>query len=60
MVILMVCSLIAWGRNGSSVLIANWTSSVAQWDGGKGAPRAVFNGICVGFLGVTGVECVPT
>ncbi|KAL7412945.1 amino acid permease-domain-containing protein [Mrakia frigida] len=60
MSILIICSFIAWGRNGSAILVANWASSLAQWDGGRGAPRAVFNGICVGFLGVTGVECVPT
>lgn len=56
MSILIICSFIAWGRNGSAILVANWASSLAQWDGGRGAPRAVFNGICVGFLGVTGTS----
>jgi amino acid transporter len=56
MVILMVFSGISWARLGSATLIANWqlrpTSSLSIL-------RDIFNGICIGFLGVSGFECTP-
>ncbi|CED82554.1 Amino acid/polyamine transporter I [Phaffia rhodozyma] len=60
MALLMVVSTVAWIREGNTTLLSNWNLSVKSWDGGNGAVRAVFNGICIGFLGVTGVECLPT
>ncbi|KZT52939.1 hypothetical protein CALCODRAFT_458622, partial [Calocera cornea HHB12733] len=57
MLALMIASTVSWARHGSSLLIYNFSlrpSSASQ------TARAMFNGICIGFLGVTGFECTPT
>jgi amino acid transporter len=40
--------------NGTSNLAANWEQRPSS------VGRAIFNGVCIGFLGVTGFECTPT
>ncbi|KIM22963.1 hypothetical protein M408DRAFT_269399 [Serendipita vermifera MAFF 305830] len=57
MAILMVFSGISWGRMGSATLLANW--ELRPTSAGS-ILRDIFNGICIGFLGVSGFECTPT
>ncbi|KAF8531277.1 amino acid permease-domain-containing protein [Gautieria morchelliformis] len=57
MAILMVASVIVWSRHGSDTLRSNWD---LRPRGTSNTARAIFNGICVGFLGVTGFETTPT
>ncbi|KIJ54334.1 hypothetical protein M422DRAFT_58383 [Sphaerobolus stellatus SS14] len=57
MAMLMVASAVAWARQGTDILAANWA---LRPKGSESIARAVFNGICVGFLGVTGFETTPT
>ncbi|EJU05049.1 hypothetical protein DACRYDRAFT_114337 [Dacryopinax primogenitus] len=57
MLALMLAALIHWARTDSSLLAYNYTfhpPTLSQ------TLRTIFNGICIGFLGVTGFECTPT
>lgn len=49
--ILMVASLIHWARHGSDIIAFNWSIKPS---GVSTTARAIFNGICLGFLSVTG------
>ncbi|GJJ13232.1 hypothetical protein Clacol_007483 [Clathrus columnatus] len=50
-------NMVFWARNGSSILKSNWDLRPKD---ALHTVRAIFNGICVGFLGVTGFETTPT
>jgi hypothetical protein len=57
MLTLAVASVVAWGRAGNAQLRENWIAGQAI-----SAPEIahqIFNGICLGMLGLTGFECVP-
>ncbi|KAJ1307239.1 hypothetical protein OPQ81_001352 [Rhizoctonia solani] len=56
MTVLMTGAAIAWARTGMGVLRDNWDLRPTS---GTGIARSIFNGICIGFLGVTGFECTP-
>ncbi|KAG1872974.1 amino acid permease-domain-containing protein [Suillus subalutaceus] len=58
MIILIVASVIAWGRGGMAQLSSNWLLGHAGLSPAAIA-RQVFNGICLGMLGLTGFECAP-
>jgi hypothetical protein len=60
MALLIVLASATLISTGPSVLKLNWAFDMATWIGPAGAARAVWNGLCVGFLGVTGIECMPT
>ncbi|CAL1697826.1 unnamed protein product [Somion occarium] len=59
MLALFVASVVAWARTGNSLIHENWVM-------GRGPLRAghivgeVFNGVCIGVLGLTGFECTPS
>jgi len=53
MAILFVFSIVAWSKDGTLNLAANWEQRPSS------VGRAIFNGVCIGFLGVTGFECTP-
>jgi hypothetical protein len=57
MLALAVAAAIAWGRAGNAQLNANWTAGQAA--SGREIAHQIFNGICIGMLGLTGFECVP-
>lgn len=57
MTALFFASVIMWARTGSDVLRLNWA---LRPQGSSHIARAIFNGICIGFLGVTGFECTPS
>ena len=56
MLILMVFSAISWVHMGSNTLKANWELRPID---AQSILRDVFNGVCIGFLGVSGFECTP-
>ena len=53
MAILFIFSIVGWSKQGTSILLANWEQRPTN------VGRAIFNGVCIGFLGVTGFECTP-
>ncbi|BGP17752.1 hypothetical protein JCM10213v2_005794 [Rhodosporidiobolus nylandii] len=55
--ILFVAALVHWGQHGNSTLSTNWTSH--QLPSGSAIARAIYQGICIAFLGVTGFETAP-
>ncbi|KAF8606430.1 hypothetical protein BDV93DRAFT_594682 [Ceratobasidium sp. AG-I] len=57
MTALMIAAAVAWARNGMDVLRSNWE---LRPTGSSGIARSIFNGVCIGFLGVTGFECTPS
>jgi len=57
MLVLAVASVVAWGRVGNAQLHENWMAGQAA--SGREIVHQVFNGICIGMLGLTGFECVP-
>lgn len=59
MVALMVASVYAWARAGNAQIGANWTSERAC-SSTTCVLRQIFNGVCLGVLGLTGFECVPS
>lgn len=58
MVVLVICAVVAWARNGSGQLRDNWRSGTrASGSSPARVIREIFNGICLGALGMTGFEC---
>ncbi|EGO26780.1 hypothetical protein SERLADRAFT_447894 [Serpula lacrymans var. lacrymans S7.9] len=57
MAVLLIASAVQWGRVGSSLLKENWASGQAP--SSSAIARDIFNGICIGMLGLTGFECAP-
>lgn len=57
MLAVFLASIVAWGRRGNSQLRENWVV-------GRGSMtttamvKEIFNGICIGVLGLTGFECM--
>lgn len=60
MLVLMVSAAVWWGTHGSDALRANWAARAALMTGGKTVPRALFDGVCAAFVGLTGFECAPS
>ncbi|KAG1819188.1 amino acid permease-domain-containing protein [Suillus subaureus] len=59
MIMLIVASVVAWGRGGMAQLSSNWSLRHVGLSPAAIA-RQVFNGICLGMLGLTGFECAPS
>ncbi|KAH8112836.1 amino acid permease-domain-containing protein [Phellopilus nigrolimitatus] len=57
MVALTLAALVAWIRDGNDIVHENWTSG--QPGSPSGILRQVFNGVCLGMIGMTGFECSP-
>ncbi|KAK0205192.1 amino acid permease-domain-containing protein [Desarmillaria ectypa] len=57
MIVLMVASAIHWGNIGNDQLRENWVSNQASST--SEVARHVFDGWCLGMLGLTGFECIP-
>ncbi|GAA5998495.1 APC family permease [Rhodotorula paludigena] len=55
--VLVLSALVHWGQQGNIVLRANWHAG--QIDGAGGIAKAVYQGVCIAFLGVTGFETAP-
>jgi amino acid transporter len=59
MLILIVFGIIFWATEGSSTLVNNWKNADLL-TGGKTVARALFDGVAIGFVGLTGFECTPS
>ena len=57
MLVLATASIVAWGRGGNAQLRDNWAAGQAI--SARNVAKQIFDGICIGMLGLTGFECVP-
>jgi amino acid transporter len=55
---LIIFSTISWIHTGNQILVQNWRLHL-QSTSVSDILRDTFLGICLGFLGVTGIECTP-
>ena len=55
MVVLLVVSSVAWIRRGNGQIRENWING--QPSNGAELGRQIFDGVCLGILGLTGFEC---
>lgn len=58
MTALFVASTVAWARMGNAQLRSNW--AYGQENASQSIARQIFNGVCVGVLGLTGFECTQS
>ncbi|KAI0790136.1 amino acid permease-domain-containing protein [Irpex lacteus] len=59
MLTLFIASAVAWGRQGNSQISQNWHIGLRTLSASQIAHQ-VFNGVCIGILGLTGFECIPS
>ncbi|KAL5497753.1 hypothetical protein ACEPAH_2684 [Sanghuangporus vaninii] len=57
MIGLTIAALVAWIRHGNSIIHSNWIEG--QPGSSSGIAHQIFNGVCLGMLGMTGFECSP-
>lgn len=57
MVMLIIASSIHWGQIGAGQLKANWELGRSQVSSTSGVAQQIFYGVCLGMLGLTGIEC---
>lgn len=55
MVTLAIAAIIAWSKVGNQQLRENWLAGQAP--SAREIAHQIFNGICIGMLGLTGFEC---
>ena len=55
MATLILAGIVGWARTGNGVISASW--STGQPSSASAVARAIFDGICIGTLGMTGFEC---
>ena len=56
MTALFIASIVSWARRGNTQIKANWEEGRMNFSADPTA-RQIFNGICIGVLGLTGFEC---
>ncbi|CEP18733.1 hypothetical protein [Parasitella parasitica] len=57
MSVVMVASIVMWGKQGSQTLVDNWTRVAPDPPAAELNPvLMIFKGLCIGLLGVTGFE----
>lgn len=59
MTVLFIASIIAWAKRGNTQIKENWEEGRMNFSTQPTA-RQIFNGVCIGVLGLTGFECVPS
>ncbi|KAJ7748410.1 amino acid permease-domain-containing protein [Mycena metata] len=57
MTALTIASIVYWARSGNAQLQQNWIDGQAP--SRAAIARQLFNGFCLGMLGLTGIECTP-
>jgi hypothetical protein len=57
MVVLIVASITALASAGTTQLRENWVSGQVGLSSPESILKQVFNGVCIGMLGLTGFEC---
>ncbi|RUP43698.1 hypothetical protein BC936DRAFT_136842 [Jimgerdemannia flammicorona] len=56
LLVLMIMSVIHWRTIGSAILAANWYDTTYSATSPSAAALQIFNGFCIGLLGITGFE----
>ena len=56
MLTLFIASAVAWAHQGNSRINENWTVGRSSLNTAT-MVKEVFNGVCIGILGLTGFEC---
>lgn len=56
MLALFIAAVVHWGKEGNAIISSNWS---ARPVGGASIAKSIFDGICIGLLGVTGFESTP-
>ena len=59
MTVLFVASTVSWAKRGNMQIRENWEEGRRNFSTDPVA-RQIFNGICIGVLGLTGFECKCT
>ncbi|KIK96888.1 hypothetical protein PAXRUDRAFT_768751 [Paxillus rubicundulus Ve08.2h10] len=59
MAVLIVASITAWASAGTTQLRENWVLGQVGLSSPGYILKQVFNGVCIGMLGLTGFECAP-
>lgn len=60
MIALIIASAVHWGQIGNEQLKANWNQGRSDATSPQSVAKQIFNGFCLGMLGLTGFECVYT
>lgn len=56
MIALLISSMVHWGKTGNGQLEENWSRYSAP--SAAKVARQIFDGFCLGMLGLTGFECM--
>ena len=56
MAVLFVASVVAWAQRGNGQIRQNWEDGRHNLSS-HGTARQIFDGVCIGVLGLTGFEC---
>lgn len=56
--VLGIASMVAWASIGNIQLRENWVAGQAGLSSPASILKRVFNGVCIGMLGLTGFECM--
>lgn len=54
MIVLMIAAAVHWAHTGNEMLRDNWNAGKAS--SSSGVAHQIFNGVCLGVLGLTGFE----
>ncbi|KAJ3877659.1 AAAP amino acid permease [Lentinula edodes] len=57
MTILIIAGAVHWANIGNGQIIENWHNGKAS--SASEVAKQIFNGFCLGMLGLTGFECIP-
>ncbi|KAF5383499.1 hypothetical protein D9757_006168 [Collybiopsis confluens] len=57
MTVLIVAAVVHWAEIGNNQIIQNWHDGKART--ASEVAKHIFNGFCLGMLGLTGFECIP-
>ncbi|KAF7440164.1 hypothetical protein PC9H_000508 [Pleurotus ostreatus] len=58
MIVLMIAAAVHWAHTGNEMLRDNWNAGKAS--SSSGMAHQIFNGVCLGVLGLTGFETTPS
>ncbi|KAH8102672.1 amino acid permease-domain-containing protein [Cristinia sonorae] len=59
MIVMFIAAIIAWAKSGNGLLKENWETG-RTYAPPQSIGQQIFNGFCIGVLGLTGFECVPS
>ncbi|KAJ7508836.1 amino acid permease-domain-containing protein [Mycena galericulata] len=60
MLVLAALAIVHWAKIGNTQLRHNWEQGQASAPSPRAIARQLFDGFCLGMLGLTGIECTPS